>query len=128
MVAVNIMTTWTWLSVPLASKLPVHLQQILWMNKLYLNPPLLHPGNLQSMSFDISFSLFISMNFPIFEIIYIFFCLFSSKTLPLIFYHYYLKRTMTLPACTKHNTNAQTHGVLPNTPRGCPVPSSKFVR
>ena len=54
--------------------------------------------------------------------------LFWSKTFLLIFYYYYFKRTMMLPACTKHNTTAQMHGVLCNTPRGYPGPSSKFVR
>ena len=55
MEAVNIMTTWTWLSVFLASKLPVHLQQILQMNKLFLDPVPPHPRNSQIMSFDISY-------------------------------------------------------------------------
>ena len=71
MVEVNIMTTWTWLSALLVSKPPVCLQQILWMNKLYHNLPLLYLRNLQGMSFDISFPLF-CINFPTFEILHIF--------------------------------------------------------
>ena len=71
MVAANIMTTWTWLSSPLVSKPPVHLQQIVWMNKLYHNLPLSYLRNLQGMSFDISFPLF-CINFPTFEILHIF--------------------------------------------------------
>ena len=123
MVAANIMTTWTWLSVPLVSKLPVHLQQILQTNKLYLDPLLLHLRNTQGMSFNISLFLYELSYFL--DYIYIFFW---SNTLHLIFYYYYLKRTMMLPAHTKHSTAAQTHGVLHNTPRGYPGPSSKFVR